>query len=217
MHPFDRAVAFGIVYLPAAFPIHMKEKILKEFADSVSVKEMFVQTHIEVIIDVAKAIATTFNDGGKVLLFGNGGSACDASHIAGEFVNRFKRERPGLPAIALNTDIAVITSIANDYDFSEIFARQLKALALEGDLVIAITTSGASPNVLRALDAARKKRLKTVLLTGAKGDKLAGKVTYAFVVPSDNTPRVQETHITLGHVLCLLVEEILFEEPRKKK
>ena len=195
----------------------MKEKILKEFADSVSVKEMFVQTHIEVIIDVAKAIATTFNDGGKVLLFGNGGSACDASHIAGEFVNRFKRERPGLPAIALNTDIAVITSIANDYDFSEIFARQLKALALEGDLVIAITTSGASPNVLRALDAARKKRLKTVLLTGAKGDKLAGKVTYAFVVPSDNTPRVQETHITLGHVLCLLVEEILFEEPRKKK
>lgn len=195
----------------------MKEKILKEFAESISVKEKFIQTHIDTIIDVSKAIAATFNDGGKVILFGNGGSASDASHIAGEFVNRFKKERPGLPAIALNTDVAVMTSIANDYDFSEIFARQLKALAVEGDLVIAITTSGASPNVLKALDAARKKKLKTVLLTGAKGEKLAGKVTYAFVVPSDNTPRVQETHITLGHVLCLMVEEILFEEPRKKK
>jgi D-sedoheptulose 7-phosphate isomerase len=195
----------------------MKEKILKEFAESISVKERFIQTHLEPIVDVSKAIAATFNDGGKVIIFGNGGSASDASHIAAEFVNRFKKERPGLPAIALNTDMAVITSIANDYDFSEIFARQLKALAMEGDMVIAITTSGASPNVLKALDAAKKKKLKTVLLTGAKGEKLAGKVTYAFVVPSDNTPRVQETHITLGHVLCLMVEEILFEEPRKKK
>lgn len=195
----------------------MKEKILKEFAESISVKEKFIQTHLEPIIEVSKAIAGTFNDGGKVILFGNGGSASDASHIAGEFVNRFKKERPGLPAIALNTDIAVITSIANDYDFSEIFARQLKALASEGDMVVAITTSGASPNVLKALDAAKKKKLKTVLLTGARGEKLAGKVTYAFVVPSDNTPRIQETHITLGHVLCLMVEEILFEEPRKKK
>lgn len=195
----------------------MKDKILKEFAESISVKERFIQTHVDSILEVSKAIAGTFNDGGKVILFGNGGSASDASHIAGEFVNRFKKERPGLPAIALNTDMAVMTSIANDYDFSEIFARQLKALAMEGDLVIAITTSGTSPNVLKALDAAKKKKLKTVLLTGAKGEKLASKVTYAFVVPSDNTPRVQETHITLGHVLCLMVEEILFEEPRKKK
>ncbi|MDA8084562.1 MAG: D-sedoheptulose 7-phosphate isomerase [Nitrospiraceae bacterium] len=194
----------------------MKEKILKEFSDSASVKEKFVQSHIDTIVEVSKVIAATFNDGGKVIIFGNGGSATDASHIAGEFVNRFKKERPGLPAIALNTDMAVITSIANDYDFSEIFARQLKALAMEGDLVVAITTSGASPNVLKALEAARKKKLKTVLLTGVRGEKLAGKVTHSFVVPSDNTPRVQETHITLGHVLCLMVEEILFEQPRKK-
>lgn len=195
----------------------MKDKIYKEFAESISVKEKFLASHIDAIIEVSRTIAATFTDGGKVILFGNGGSASDASHIAGEFVNRFKKERPGLPAIALNTDIAVITSIANDYDFSEIFARQLKALAVEGDLVIAITTSGASPNVLKALDAAKKKKLKTVLLTGSRGEKLASKMTYAFVVPSDNTPRVQETHITLGHVLCLMVEEILFEEPRKKK
>jgi D-sedoheptulose 7-phosphate isomerase len=136
--------------------------------------------------------------------------------ISAEFVNRFKRERPGLPAIALNTDMAVITSIANDYDYSEIFSRQLKSLAVEGDIVIAITTSGHSSNVLKAMEVAKKKKLKSVIFTGAKGEKIAAKSTFSFVVPSDNTPRIQETHITLGHVLCLMVEEILFEEPRKK-
>ena len=194
----------------------MREKILKEFKESIKVKEDFVEGHLDMIIEVAKAIACTFNDGNKILLFGNGGSSTDASHIAAEFVNRFKRERPGLPAIALNTDMAVITSIANDYDFSDIFARQLKALGVEGDMVFAISTSGNSPNVIKALDVAKKKKLKTVLMTGSKGEKLAAKTTYSFVVPSDNTPRVQETHITLGHVLCLMVEEILFEVPRKK-
>ncbi len=136
--------------------------------------------------------------------------------MAAEFINRFKRERPGLPAIALNTDMAVITSIANDYDFSEIFAKQLKSLADEGDIVIAISTSGNSPNVLRAMDVAKKKKLTTVAFTGSKGEQFASKATYAFIVPSDNTPRIQETHITLGHVLCQMVEEILFEAPRKK-
>jgi len=194
----------------------MKEKILKEFKESISVKDKFIQGHVDAVLEVSKAIASTFSEGNKVILFGNGGSASDASHIAGEFVNRFKRERPGLPAIALNTDMAVITSIANDYDYSEIFARQLKALAAEGDMIIAITTSGNSPNVLKAVDVAKKKKLKTVVFTGSKGEKLASKATYSFVVPSDNTPRIQETHITLGHVLCLMVEEILFEEPRKK-
>lgn len=194
----------------------MKEKILKEFKESIAVKEAFLEGHIETIIEVSKAIAQTFNEGNKLILFGNGGSAADASHIAAEFINRFKRERPGLPAIALNTDMSVITSIANDYDYSEVFARQLKSLASDGDLVIALSTSGHSPNIVKAMDAARKKKLKSVLLTGSKGEKLAAKATYSFVVPSDNTPRIQETHITLGHTLCLLVEEILFEEPRKK-
>ena len=194
----------------------MREKILKEFKESIKVKEDFVEGHLDMIIEVAKAIAGTFNDGNKILLFGNGGSSTDASHIAAEFVNRFKRERPGLPAIALNTDMAVITSIANDYDFSDIFARQLKALGVEGDMAFAISTSGNSPNVIKALDVAKKKKLKTVFLTGSKGEKVAAKATYSFVVPSDNTARIQETHITLGHVLCLMVEEILFEVPRKK-
>jgi D-sedoheptulose 7-phosphate isomerase len=194
----------------------MKEKILKEFKESISVKEKFIQGHLDAVIDVSRAIAAAFNEGNKLILFGNGGSSTDASHIAAEFVNRFKRERPGLPAIALNTDMAVITSIANDYDYSEVFSRQLKSLASEGDVVIAITTSGHSPNVIKALDAAKKKKLKSIIFTGSKGEKLASKASYSFIVPSENTPRIQETHITLGHVICLMVEEILFEEPRKK-
>lgn len=194
----------------------MKEKILKEFKESISVKKEFIEGHLDTIIEVSKAIAQTFNEGNKLILFGNGGSAADASHIAAEFVNRFKRERPGLPAIALNTDMAVLTSIANDRDYSEVFARQLKSLATEGDIVIAISTSGHSPNITKGIDAAKKKRLTTILLTGLKGEKLASKTTYSFIVPSENTPRIQETHITLGHVLCFMVEEILFEEPRKK-
>ncbi|MBM4136479.1 MAG: D-sedoheptulose 7-phosphate isomerase [Nitrospira sp.] len=194
----------------------MKDKILQTFEESIQVKKKFVNENVDTIIEVAKAIANAFNDGKKLILFGNGGSATDASHIAAEFVNRFKKERPSLPAIALNTDMAVITSIANDYDFSEVFAKQLKSLSNEGDIVIAISTSGSSANVLKAMDIAKKKRLTTVAFTGLKGEKFASKATHAFIVPSDNTPRIQETHITLGHVLCRMVEEILFEAPRKK-
>lgn len=194
----------------------MERKVLKAFEDSIRVKEKFVKTSLELIVEVAKLIADAFNDGKKLLLFGNGGSACDASHIAAEFVNRFKKDRPGLPALALNTDMAVLTSIANDYDYAEVFARQLKTLAGEGDIVVAISTSGGSKNILKAVDVAKKKGLKTIALTGLKGEKFAAKCDYAFIVPSDDTPRVQETHITLAHVLCQVVEEILFEAPRKK-
>lgn len=195
----------------------MKENIQKAFAESILIKEKFLtSSHINRIIDAAKAIATAFNDGKKLILFGNGGSSTDASHLAAEFINRFKRERPSLPAIALNTDMAVITSIANDYDFTEIFAKQLKALSLDGDIVLAISTSGNSPNILKAMDIARKKKLTTIAFTGLKGEKFASKATHAFVVPSNNTPRIQETHILIGHILCQMVEEILFEAPRKK-
>jgi len=195
----------------------MKDKIFRAFEESIQVKEKFIdEKNIVKILEVSKIIANAFNDSKKLILFGNGGSSTDASHIAAEFINRFKRERPGLPAIALNTDMAVITSIANDYDFSEIFAKQLKAISNEGDIVIALSTSGNSPNILKAMDVARKKRLTTVAFTGSKGEKFASKATYAFIVPSDNTPRIQETHITIGHVICQMVEEILFEAPRKK-
>jgi D-sedoheptulose 7-phosphate isomerase len=195
----------------------MKDNILKAFEESIHVKEKFIEEkNIAKILEVCKAIANAFNDGKKLILFGNGGSSTDASHIAAEFVNRFKRERPGLPAIAINTDMAVITSIANDYDFSEIFAKQLKALADDGDIVLAISTSGNSPNIMKAMEVARKRKLTTIAFTGLKGEKFASKATFAFVVPSDNTPRIQETHITIGHVICQIVEDILFDIPRKK-
>lgn len=193
----------------------MKDKIIKTFQESIAVKQKFLDENIDTIIDVSKLIAEALNRGNKLLLFGNGGSACDASHIAAEFVNRFKRERPAFPALALNTDMAVLTSIANDYDYANIFVRQLKAFAQDGDVVIAISTSGNSPNVLKAVEAAKIKKLKTIAFTGAKGDKLASISDYIFAVPSINTPRVQETHITLAHVLCEMVEEILFESHRK--
>ena len=194
----------------------MKDKIIKIFEESIEVKKKFIEGHVDAIMEVANVIANAFNKGKKLILFGNGGSATDASHLAAEFINRFQKERPSLPAIALNTDMAVITAIANDYDFSEIFSKQLKSLSDEGDVVIGISTSGSSANVLKAMDVAKKKKLITIALTGQKGDKFASKAHYAFIVPSDQTPRIQETHITLGHVLCRMVEEILFEAPRKK-
>ncbi|NOZ26211.1 MAG: D-sedoheptulose 7-phosphate isomerase [Nitrospirae bacterium] len=194
----------------------MKETILKAVQDSIDVKKRFFEENLDNIIQVARVIADAFNEGKKLILFGNGGSATDASHIAAEFINRFKRERPGLPAIALNTDVAVLTSIANDYDYSEVFARQLRSLSEEGDIVIAISTSGTSKNIHKALDVARRKKLVTIAFTGGKGSRMASKSVYAFVVSSSDTPRIQEVHITLGHILCQMVEEILFEVPRKR-
>ena len=196
----------------------MKDRIIKIFEDSARVKERFAKENAELVQEVVGLIAAAFTRGNKLLLFGNGGSATDASHIAGEFVNRFLLERPGLPAIALNTDMAVITSISNDYDYSEIFARQVKALGQEGDVAVGFSTSGTSPNVVKAFQAAKDLGLKTVALTGNKnkGGKLAQIADYAFIVPSAETPRIQETHITLGHVICQLVDEHLFGSGRGK-
>lgn len=194
----------------------MEKKIIKAFEDSIAVKGKFAKENTALISKVSQLIADAFNDGKKLLIFGNGGSACDASHIAAEFINRFKKDRPGLPAIALNTDMAVLTSIANDYDYSEIFARQLKTLSDSGDIAIAISTSGGSKNILKAVDVAKKKGVRTIAFTGLKGDKLAAKCDFQFIVQSEDTPRIQETHITLAHVICQMVEEILFEVPRKR-
>lgn len=195
----------------------MKEKIFKAFGDSISVKERFVRDNADSIEEVARLIASALNDGKKLMLFGNGGSSSDALHIAAEFVGKSRKDRPGLNAVSLNSNVAVMTALANDYDYSEIFSRQLKAIAEEGDVVIAISTSGSSANIIKALEAAKRKKLKTIAFTGAKGGKLSSKVNYVFSAPSSDTQRVQETHITLGHVLCQIVEEILFEAPRKKR
>lgn len=188
----------------------MKELAIKAFEESIDVKHRFVLEHVDRIVQVAHVIAGAFREGHKVLLFGNGGSSTDASHIAAEFVGRYHRERRPLPAIALATDMAAITCIANDYDYAEIFARQVNAHGQKGDVVIAISTSGNSANVLKGLVAAREVGLTTVGWTGGKGGKLAEMVDYPFVVPSTVTARIQESHITLGHVLCELIEESLF-------
>ncbi len=192
----------------------MKDAIVKIFEDSAQVKVKFVRENVDRIIEVVQLIAQAFREGRKVILFGNGGSACDASHIAGEFVNRFLMERPPLPAIALNTDVAVLTSISNDYDYSQIFSKQLSALGHEGDVVIGISTSGNSPNVLKAFEVAKKNGMKTVALTGGTGGKIVKMADYCFTVPTKHTPRIQETHITLGHTICEMVDEELFGNSR---
>jgi len=187
----------------------MNDFILKAFADSANVKQQFARDHAGRIAQVAALMVTAFRAGRKVLLFGNGGSATDAAHIAAEFVGRYKRERQPLPAIALATDIAAITCIANDYGYEELFARQVRAHGQKGDIAIAISTSGNSPNVLKGVEAARACGMITVAWTGGSGGKLATLVDHPFVVPSNVTARIQESHITLGHVLCELVEESL--------
>ena len=187
----------------------MQAIVLTAFADSARVKQQFAQDHADRIVQVATLIANAFRNGHKVLLFGNGGSSTDAAHIAAEFVGRYQRERVPLPAIALATDIAAITCIANDYGYEELFARQVRAHGRPGDIAIGISTSGNSPNVLKGVEAARDCGLTTIAWTGAGSGKLAGLVDYPFIVPSTVTSRIQESHITLGHVLCELVEDHL--------
>jgi len=188
----------------------MKERVVKAFDDSAEVKRRFVREHADRIVEVARLIARAFREGHKVLLFGNGGSSTDASHIAAEFVGRYHRDRSPLPAIALGADMAALTCIANDYDYAEIFSRQVRAHGQKGDIAIAISTSGNSTNVLKGAEAARAIGLITVGWTGGKGGKLTSLVDHCFIVPSTVTARIQETHITLGHVLCELIEEDVF-------
>ena len=156
-------------------------------------------------------IIDSYRNGGKLILFGNGGSAADAQHLAGEMVGRFLKERAALPAIALNTNTSILTALGNDYDFDVIFSRQLEAWVKRDDVVIGISTSGNSPNVLKGVETANSQSAQTIGLTGCGGGQLAKIVDLALVVPSDDTPRIQEAHITIGHILCDIVEKTLFE------
>lgn len=189
-----------------------KQFVVEAFETSADVKCRFVQTYAQQIIDVAQLIIRAFHDGRKVLLFGNGGSATDASHIAAEFVGRYKRDRAALPAIALTTDMAALTCIANDYEYTDIFSRQIEAHGRKGDVAIAISTSGNSPNVLQGVEAALSRGLTTIGWTGQTGGQLMDRVDYCFQAPSTVTARIQECHITLGHVLCEIIEERLFAQ-----
>ncbi|HRR40934.1 MAG TPA: D-sedoheptulose 7-phosphate isomerase [Syntrophales bacterium] len=195
----------------------VEDIVVRLFRESNQVKEAFLNDNLSKLVKVVDAVTAALKGGKKVLLFGNGGSAADAQHIAAEFVNRFQIERPPLPAIALTTDTSIITSIANDYDFSEVFDKQIRAIGQPGDIAWGFSTSGSSPNVVKALETAKKMGMVTVGLTGKDGGRIAAIVDVALNVPSGSVPRIQEAHITVGHVICEMVEFRLFKRPDAKQ
>jgi D-sedoheptulose 7-phosphate isomerase len=189
----------------------MKDAIVKAFDESVRVKQAFLRDNLDTIVQVVNVIVAAFRNGNKLMLFGNGGSAADAQHIAAEFTNRFRVERPPLPALALTTDSSALTAIGNDYDFSLVFAKQIQALGKAGDVALAISTSGNSANVLAAVEACRERKITTIGLTGGTGGKMVGKVDHLLCVgASRDTARIQETHILIDHVICELVDGALY-------
>jgi D-sedoheptulose 7-phosphate isomerase len=191
-----------------------EQRVRRSIQASIAVKQLLLGNAeiVSVIAQVSERLVDTFSRGKKVLLFGNGGSAADAQHIAAEFVGRFAFNRPALPALALSVNPSCVTAIGNDYGFDLVFSRQIEALALPGDLAIGISTSGNSPNVLHGLAAARKMGLGTVAMAGCTGGKVKAAVDHCVCAPSNETPRIQECHILIGHIISELVEETIFHE-----
>ncbi|OIP41945.1 phosphoheptose isomerase [Candidatus Desantisbacteria bacterium CG2_30_40_21] len=185
----------------------MEKIIIREIQESIEVKNNIPLKDVAL---AAEIIINAYRQNKKVLICGNGGSAADAQHMTGELVGRFKMEREALGAIALTTDTSILTAIGNDYGFEDVFSRQIEALTESGDVVIGISTSGNSPNVLKAIAMAKKKSAVTIGLTGGDGGKLKDLTDVCIVVSSSNTPRIQESHITIIHIICLLVEQSLF-------
>ena len=179
------------------------------FEATIALHERMAAADPGAVIEAAAAIRASREAGGKLLVFGNGGSAADAQHLAAELVNRFQRERPAIAAIALSTDTSILTSVANDYSFDRVFVRQIEALGRPGDVALGISTSGRSPSVVRALEAARARGLKTVALTGRDGGTAAEVADILVNVPADSTARIQEVHRTLIHAICELIEDEL--------
>lgn len=184
----------------------MKKDIERIFRESIRVKEETLKANSEKIVQVVESILELFKRNGKVLFFGNGGSAADSQHIAAEFIGRFKKERRALPAIALTTDTSILTALGNDYSFDVIFARQVEGLGIRGDLAFGISTSGNSRNVIEGIKAAKKTGLKTISLTGCGGGELAPLTDISMIVPSSETARIQESHLCIIHTICELVE-----------
>lgn len=190
----------------------MREYIRENIQESIEAKMQLLQDEriVELIEQVAKVSIEAYKNGKKILVCGNGGSASDAQHMTGELVGRYKMERAGIPAIALNANVAVMTAIGNDYDYGSIFAKQVKALGQEGDVLFAISTSGNSANTVLACQQAKEMGIKTVGLTGAGGGRMMELCDYTIDVPSNNTPRVQEMHILIIHALCGIIERELY-------
>ena len=187
-----------------------EELVRRTLSETIALHERVKQANLQPVLDAAAAIAEALRGGGKLLLFGNGGSAADAQHVAAEFVGRFQRERAALAAIALTADTSVLSSIGNDYAFERVFARQVEALGRPGDVAFGISTSGRSPNVLAGLTTARERGLRTLALTGGDGGAIGKAADTHLNVASDSAARVQEVHRTLLHAICDLVERGLF-------
>ncbi len=186
--------------------------IKEHFRDSISVKEQILKDDnlITLIKNASLEVIKAYKNGNKTLLAGNGGSAADAQHIAGEFVSRFYFDRPGIPSIALTTDTSILTAIGNDYGYENLFSRQIQAQGVKGDIFIGISTSGNSKNILKALEACKEKGILSIGLTGASGGMMNELCDFCVKVPSCSTPRIQESHIVIGHIICAIVEEELF-------
>ena len=189
----------------------MEKIIKKRLIESAEIKERIAAEGSGEIADIAERIISCYKREGKVVLFGNGGSAADAQHLAAELVGRFKLDRCALPAIALTTDTSVLTAIGNDYGFDQIFEKQVEGIVNKGDVAIGITTSGNSINVIKAIQKAKSIGAVTIGFTGAEGGKISQIADHTIKVPSDDTPRIQEAHITIGHILCELIESTLFK------
>ena len=187
----------------------MQEIIKSIFQESIRVKEETLKDNLSLIIKSVEEIVKVFENNGKLFFMGNGGSAADSQHIAAEFVGRFQKERRSLPAIALTTDSSILTALGNDYGFDIIFARQLEGLGRRGDLVVAISTSGNSKNVIEGVKKAKELGIKSIALTGCGGGRLAGLCDINLIVPSNKTARIQESHICIAHAICELVENQL--------
>ncbi len=190
----------------------INEYIGSQVKKSIDVKQNLLDSQelMDLIQEVALKCVKVYKNGNKTLIAGNGGSAADAQHIAGEFVSRFYFDRPGLASMALTTDTSIMTAIGNDYGYEKLFSRQVQANGIKGDMFIGISTSGNSANVIEALEECKEKGIITVGLTGEKGGKMAEMCDYCIRVPSNETPRVQEAHILIGHIICAVVEEAIF-------
>jgi phosphoheptose isomerase len=190
-------------------------RVRAAFEDGIETQRATLEASATAIADAAGCIVECFRGGGKLLAFGNGGSASDAQHLCAELAGRYERERPGLPALALTANTSDLTAIGNDYGYERVFARLIESHGRPGDVAVAISTSGRSPNVLRAVESARERGLVTIGLTGKGGGELAGLVDVSIVAAADRTARVQETHIAIVHVLCELIDDALFPEPER--
>ncbi len=190
----------------------MQEKIKAELKESIDVKNRVIKNLVPQIEQAAGIMIEALKSGNKILFFGNGGSAADAQHLAGELIGRYLKDRHSLAAIALTTDTSILTCLSNDFGFETIFARQIKGLAKSGDIAFGISTSGNSKNVLNGIEKAKELKCKTIGLLGCDGGRISGVCDVAITIPCNSTPRIQESHITIGHILCGLIEQEIFPQ-----